>query len=446
MEIGGGLYTEQKQAMSAGQVQSLNVLALTNQELEDFLMNEYLENPMLENTGDKENEMITDVEKLYERGSSFRDLYLSNPDGEETPRSDVRAKQEAPLKEYLLSQLDQGSYPERTWNMMGYLIDCLDEKGYLSAPVEELAGPYGYQAEELRACLEELKELEPAGIFSKDLAECLERQLLEKGIQDETLFRLLRESFTDLMNGQLGAISRKLGISTVKVKEYLHLISTLNPRPVMDVSQDDTEYVVPDILVARHGGQWEVTINDSWMGEYRLNDYYLRLMEESQDPELTAYFKERLERARFVIGCVEQRRRTIVRIVEAVLALQEEYFEGTGPLKPMQQETVAGMLDIHVSTVSRAVKGKYIQYKQCVPLRSLFTAAVSESGGAGGVSAEEIRQRIRALIAGEGSQPLSDQRLTELLAEEGITVSRRAVAKYRMQMNLPDSRQRGMVK
>ena len=220
MEIGGGLYTEQKQAMSAGQVQSLNVLALTNQELEDFLMNEYLENPMLENTGDKENEMITDVEKLYERGSSFRDLYLSNPDGEETPRSDVRAKQEAPLKEYLLSQLDQGSYPERTWNMMGYLIDCLDEKGYLSAPVEELAGPYGYQAEELSACLEELKELEPAGIFSKDLAECLERQLLEKGIQDETLFRLLRESFTDLMNGQLGAISRKLGISTVKVKEY----------------------------------------------------------------------------------------------------------------------------------------------------------------------------------------------------------------------------------
>lgn len=446
MDIGTGLYVEQKQSLSVGQVQSLNVLALTNQELEDFLMDEYLENPMLENTNDKENEMITDMERIYESGSSFKDQYLENPEDEDRKRNDVRARQESSLKEYLLTQLDRGVYTARQWKIMEYLTDCLDEKGYLTCSVEELAGPSGYGAEELRQCLDVLKELEPAGIFSADLAECLEKQLRVKGVEDEKLFCLLREHLTELMGGQLGAISRKLGVSTVQVKEYIHMIGSLNPRPVMDIQKDGTEYVVPDIIVSRHGGQWEVSINDGWMGEYRFNDYYIRMMEESKDPELQAYFKERLERARFVINCVEQRRRTIVRIVEEILKLQTEYFEGTGALKPMQQEDIAERLGIHVSTVSRAVKGKYIQYRRSIPLKSLFSVALSESGaGEGGVSPEEIRRRIRVMIA-EEKRPLSDQKLAEKLLEQGISVSRRAVAKYRMQMNIPDSRQRGMLR
>ncbi|MDO4268727.1 MAG: RNA polymerase factor sigma-54 [Eubacteriales bacterium] len=446
MEIGTGLYVEQKQALSVGQVQSLNVLALTNQELEDFLMNEYLENPMLENTSDKENEMITDMERIYESGSSFKDQYLDNPEDEDRRRNDVRARQGSSLKEYLLTQLDRSAYSARQWEIMEYLTDCLDEKGYLTCPAEELAGPSGYEAAELRQCLAVLKELEPAGIFSADLAECLEKQLRVKGVVDEKLFRLLREFLTELMNGQIGVISRKLGVSTVQVKEYLRLIGSLNPRPVMDIQKDETEYVVPDIIVTRHGSQWDVSINDGWMGEYRFNDYYIHMMEQSKDPELQAYFKERLERARFVINCVEQRRRTIIRIVEEILKLQADYFEGTGDLKPMQQEDIAGRLGIHVSTVSRAIKGKYIQYRQSIPLKALFSVALSEGGdGEGGVSPEEIRRRIRAMIA-EEEKPLSDQKLAEQLLAEGISVSRRAVAKYRIQMNIPDSRQRGMLR
>ena len=212
---------------------------------------------------------------------------------------------------------------------------------------------------------------------------------------------------------------------------------------------------MPDIIVSRHGSMWDVSINDSWMGEYKFSNYYMRMMEQSQDPELLAYFKERLERARFVVNCVEQRRRTITRIVETVLDLQEDYFEGRGPLKPMQQEDVANLLGIHVSTVSRAIKGKYVQYKKSVPLKSLFStalpAAVPLSFAAGsegentGVSADQIKQKIRQMIEKEGKKPLSDQKITERLAEEGIQVSRRVVQKYRIQLNIPDSRQRGML-
>lgn len=446
MEMGSGLLVEQKQALSVGQVQSLNILALNNQELEDFLMNEYLENPMLENSGDKENEMFTDMEKMYEKGTSFRDQYLENPEEEEQSRNDVRARTENSLKEYLLNQLDRGSLSQREWETAEYLIDCRDEKGYFLYQTEELAQNSGYEQKELEQCLAVLKELEPVGIFSSSLAECLEKQLRVKGVEDETLFVLLRNHMQELMNGQIGMISRKLQVSTVQVKEYIHLIGTLNPRPVMDIQKDETEYVVPDILIARQNGQWEVTLNDGWMGEYRYNDYYIRMMEETKDPELQAYFRERLERARFVVNSVEQRRRTIVRIVEAVLELQKDYFEENGNLAPMQQEDIAQLLGIHVSTVSRAIKGKYIQYRKTIPLKALFTAGISDHEGDGAVSSDTIKQRLRQVIEEEGKKPLSDQKLAEQLEKEGISVSRRAVTKYRIQMNIPDSRQRGILK
>ncbi len=445
MEFGASLVLEQQQTLSVNQVQSLNILALTNQELEDFLMNEYLENPLLENTSDKENEMITDMEHLYECGSSFRDQYLDNPEEEERRRNDIRARQEDLLKAHLLAQMDTAAMTAKTREIMEYLIDCLDEKGYFPYDVRELAQSSGYGEADLCQCLSELKELEPVGIFSKDLAECLEKQLRVRGVKDEKLFRLLREYLVELMNGQIGIISRNLKISTVQVKEYIHLIGSLNPRPIMDIQEGENTYVVPDIIVTCHGGQWEVSINDGWMGEYKCSDYYMRMMEESSDPQLQAYFREKLERARFVLNCVEQRRRTIVRIVEAVIRCQADYFEGTGPLRPMQQEDIARELGIHVSTVSRAIKGKYIQYRKSIPLKALFTTGLSEKTGAESVSAEVIRERIRQMIAGEGKKPLSDQRLADRLSEEGIDVSRRAVAKYRMQMNIPDSRQRGLL-
>lgn len=446
MELGGSLLVEQKQTLSLGQVQSLNILVLNNQELENFLMNEYLENPMLENSSDKENEMFTDLEKMYEKGSSFREQYLNNPEEEEKSRNDVQAKTENFLKEYLQNQLDRSSCTDRTWEIYEYLIDCLDDKGYFTYETEELAENSGYLKEELDSCLETLKELEPVGIFSANLAECLEKQLRVNGVEDEKLFELLRNYILELMNGQIGTISRKLGISTVQVKAYIHLIGSLNPRPVMDIQKDDTEYVVPDILISRQGEQWEVTLNDGWMGEYRYNDYYIHMMEKSQDPELQAYFKERLERAHFVVNSVEQRRKTIIRIVETVLELQKAYFEGTGGLVPMQQEDVAQILGIHVSTVSRAIKGKYIQYRKTIPVKSLFTVGVSENSGENGISSDVIKKRICQLIAEEGEKSLSDQKLAEQLELEGITISRRAVAKYRIQMNIPDSRQRAMLK
>lgn len=439
---------EQKQSLSANQVQALNILALTNQELEDFMVNEYLENPMLENADHKEHELMTSIEHFsdWEAEAAYADQHPGSPDGQEPRRRELSDKKGNPLKENLLGQLNWKDYSKRQWNIMSYLIDCLDDRGFFTHDIRELSESSGYGEEELGQCLAVLRELEPAGIFSPNLAECLIKQLEERDMEDDTLNLLLREHLGDLLNGQIGTISRTLKISTIRVKEYIHLIGSLNPRPVMDAEHSEASYVVPDILVSRQGGRWNVEINDQWMGEYKYSDYYIRMMETSEDPELTAYFKERLERARFVVNCVEQRRRTIIRIVEAILKRQEDYFELKGPLAPMRLEDIGEDLELHASTVSRAIKGKYVQYKKTEPLKALFTSAVAKQGESDGISPEQIKERIRAMIGAEGKKTYSDQKLAEMLAGDGIIISRRAVAKYRIQMNIPDSRQRALLR
>lgn len=444
MELNNYIEAQQKQVLSVSQVQALNVLALTNQELEDFMVNEYLENPMLEHGDGKENEILTSVEKFADSETAYEDQHPGNPKEEDPYRRELSAKAGDRVKENLLGQLNWRDYTKRQWKMMSYLADCLDEKGFFTLSLEEVSAASGYEKEELSQCLEVLRGLEPAGIFSSGLEECLLKQLEAKGIQDETLCRILRDYLPQLVSGQIGAISRGLGISTVRVKEYIHLIGKLNPRPLMDIQAEEPAYVVPDVVVTRPGGSWRVEINDQWLGEYKYSDYYMRMMRQTGDPELTEYFKERLDRARFVINCVEQRRQTIIRVTEAILRRQEDYFEMRDSLKPMGMEDIAGDLGVHVSTVSRAVKGKYVQYKKTEPMKALFTSALSKNEESQGISPEKIKERIRAMIASEGKKPLSDQKLADSLALEGMEVSRRAVAKYRIQMNIPDSRQRGM--
>lgn len=208
----------------------------------------------------------------------------------------------------------------------------------------------------------------------------------------------------------------------------------------MNTDSGQTQYVVPDILISRENGKWKVTLNDSWMGEYTYNDYYIHMMQSASDPELREYFRSKLERARLIVTSIERRRTTIIRIVEAILELQSDFFLNRGKLMPMTMESVAQQLNISTSTVSRAIRNKYIQYRRSLLLRDLFSNAASESTE---VSAEIVRKRIQELVRDEDhSHPLSDDKIARALKEEGMAVSRRTVAKYRQQQGIPDSRLR----
>lgn len=444
MKLGNKLEVGQSQTLSANQVQSLNILAYTNQELDEFLTNEYLENPILECVSDKDEDMLTNVELLYEKGISYKEHYMEWEDEEIQRKNDIAAIPMDEIKSTLLLQLDKKEYNAGEWKLMEYLVECLDEGGFFPYNAEEIAGASGYGKNMVERCLKVLKDLEPVGVFSQDMQECLLKQVEAAGLCDEKLEAIIRDYMPELMKGHIGEVSRKLKLSTAEVKKYLHVIGGLNPRPFMNVQREASEYIIPDVIVSRQHGQWEIRLNDGWMGEYKYNDYYIRMMQEAKDPELAAYFKERLERARFVVHAVEQRRNTIVRIVEAILDIQKEYFENRGSLQPMSMGDVAAMAEVHVSTVSRAIRGKYLQYKNIILLRDLFTGSVGEHDGDAEISSEAIMGRIRELIQAE-EKPLSDAAIAERLKAEGMEISRRTVAKYRARLGFLDSRQRAYV-
>lgn len=366
------LILEQAQTLSGAQIQSLKVLEYTNQELDAFLQTEYLENPLLETSMDRQEETMQNLEKFYETGSEYSGEQVRENDDDVDRRGDVRAKEQWTRERMVMEQLPHGRYSGEERKLIRYLAGCLDDSGYFPYEAQDIANASGYGAELVEKCLRELKELEPAGIFARDLSECLVLQLQRAGVQDPKLYEMTEHCLDEILKGQVSRVTRQLHISTVQAKEYMHILSTLNPRPLAEEGRE-TQYIVPDILVVREGGSWKAELNDRWMGEYHLNDYYVRMMETAQDQELKEYFAEKLSRAKDVLECVEQRRETIQKIVYEILERQSGYFLRGEALKPMTQEEIAQALKISSATVIRAVQGKYLQYQKTVLLQALFS-------------------------------------------------------------------------
>ena len=431
---------ELHQSLSPQQIQSLQILTYNNQELEAFLKNEYFENPLLENTIDKQGEMLQNLETLYENDEGCRREYIADDEDDE-PRREIRAEEKLSLRQIVLEQLSHRSLSKREWDILESLIQFANEQGFLDYDPLEIAADLGFGRDEVNHCLDILKGLEPAGIFASGIEECLIIQLQRQGCTDDVLFRLIRGHMREILEGRYSNASRTLGISTSQVKKYLRIISELHPYPVLERQSGVVEYIVPDIIIRREkGGEWEVSLNDGWMGEYRCNEYYVRMMKTTSDPELKEYFEEKLRRAVFIMNCVEKRRETLINICRAILYLQEDHFLNGAPVTPMLMKKVAELAGINGSTVSRAVQGKYIMYKKTELLRDFFSGKAIEGSE---VSGREIRNILTDMIRKEDREkPLSDMQIVEAMEQMGIAISRRTVNKYRKQMGIPDSRHR----
>lgn len=438
---------DQRQTLSQTQIQSLEILAMDNISLNDYMQNEYMENAILEYAPSD-----TDVPLRMEDYKSWYDKNVYTDYGETAAAAEDQQKEfvsgnQYELRHYLKSQLSPKKYTTRQLYVIDYLIDCLDSQGYYQVPIREAAQKTGASETDVRICLTDLRQLEPYGIFSENLSQCLLRQLEAQGIRDEKLCAIITSHLEDVASGRISYISRSLGLSTVQVRKYIYLIQKLNPRPLQGFNTSGTTYIVPDIILTFSEGQWEIQMNDSWMGAYHINDYYYKMMRTAEDDDIYAYFRNCLHRARFLLNSLEQRRKTMLRITEAIAHYQQDFFLGKGLLRPMMMEDISGALSIHVSTVSRGISGKYLQYPGgTILMRDLFTTAVSGSSLTEGLTAEQIKQHISRLIAAEDKeQPLSDQMLAARLAERDIHISRRTVAKYREELGIPKSFDRRLV-
>lgn len=439
MELNYGMSLEQKQQLSQNQIQSLEVLAMDSVELSEFLQDEYLENPLLDYS--EEHAMPggrEDIGQTYEQPPVLEQNYDDTAEEEDRRRKDIPMPETESIKNYILEQLPDGACSRK---LAEFMTDCLDDNGFFTIPVAEVAQKTGVPEAEVSWTLKVLQELEPYGIFAPDLKHSLLKQLEMQGLKNDPVSQVVKEHLQDVADGKISAISRALKLSTAEVRKCIDQIAKLNPRPLGEFGGKRNDYVVPDIIFRKDDGKWEIELNDGWVEDYHINDYYLKMMKESTDPQLGAYFQKKLERIRFVMNSIAQRRRTILQISEQILNVQEYFLDGTGFLKPMTMTDVAESLGIHTSTVSRAIKGKYIQYPcGTILMKHLFTASVSAAEGSDAVGTMQIKELMKELIRNEDkNKPYSDQKLSSLLKERGIEISRRAVAKYREELGIRGS-------
>ncbi|GAA0805276.1 RNA polymerase factor sigma-54 [Faecalicatena orotica] len=448
MDYGQGMEQKARQtlAMTPAQLQKLEILAMGNQELMQFLEDEQMENPML----DYETCSAAGEEYVV-LGEWFRKNDYAEPDdravvNEDMSYQEVPEKEDVSLREYLKSQIrhcpaskEHKKIREREHEreleaVMNRLLEYIDENtGYFTEPKEYLGCIMKCPLETFEEALFIIRGMEPAGIGAFSLSDCLELQLERAGIKDDLLIEIIDNFLGEVALGNINHISRKLKVSTGKVKQCIRMIKSLNPRPAKGFGTDDTVYVIPDIRAVKDKNGWEVTIRNSGTSHIRLNSMYMQMAQNAAEPDIQLYFQEKITRAKNIIRAIEQRENTIRQVIQCVLKYQEGYALGFTRRTQLTMKQVAEELEIHPSTVTRAVKDKYIELPSGVfAVKDLFQASHQAEGEKGEPEQEKMILLINKLIETEDKKkPLSDKNISEKLQSRGITIARRTVAKYR---------------
>ncbi len=381
-------------------------------------------------------------------------------EGDNAPAADAAATQrhaafmdsltgQETLAEHLETQLLQSALPAEVEAAALSLIRALDKRGYFPADAtpEQIAAQEGISRSVLSRALAAVRDLDPAGVGARDLRESLLLQLTRLGEGSTLAARLLREQWDALVRHRYAEAAEALEFEEEAVARAAHRIARLNPNPGNCFAEVERTIIVPDVIITREGSELTASLTGEHMPRLTLSAHYRDMMAEQADkPELRQYLSRCFREGRAFIHALAERQRTILSVAQALTRHQRAFFlRGPQALAPLHMDVIAAELGVHVSTISRAVRGKYLRCAYGVfELRSFFSAALpsSEAGG-DAVSAATAQARLRALIEAENpARPLSDARLGDLLAAEGIPLARRTIAKYREQMNILPAAQR----
>jgi RNA polymerase sigma-54 factor len=288
-----------------------------------------------------------------------------------------------------------------------------------------------------------VQSLDPAGVASRDLTECLRIQLRMLGLENSPADVMVRDHMKQLQSHQYGEISRQMGLTTEEVAHHLEIVKRLDPRPGNRYSPERSAYILPDVFVVKEGDDYKIVLNDDGLPKLRISPTYRRMLDDrrADSEETRAYVKEKLRSALWLLKSVDQRQRTIYKVSESIVRHQRAFLDhGISHLRPLVLRDVASDIGMHESTVSRVVANKYMHTPRGVfELRFFFHSGITSSMGEA-VSSVTIKQRIRKMIEEEDSQrPLSDSRIADVLGSEGLPLARRTVAKYREELRIPPS-------
>jgi RNA polymerase sigma-54 factor len=355
------------------------------------------------------------------------------------------AAAEPTLQEHLLQQVALTGLTERDKRLAALIIGHLDEDGYLKSELEELRESAAealpdLEIEELSAALKHVQNLEPTGVGARDAAECLELQLRALPADTprrDTAITLVTRHLDVLAARDFNRLKRVLNVSEDDLREVRALILSLDPKPGRAFGGGDVRYVVPDVVVRKSGGRWIATLNRDAMPRLRVNKLYADILQASRENG-GKHLSGQLQEARWLIKNVQQRFDTILRVTQAIVDRQKNFFEhGEVAMRPLVLREIAEAVGLHESTISRVTTQKYMLTPRGIfELKYFFGSHVSTDTG-GACSATAIRALIKQLVAAEdGRKPLSDHRISDILAQQGIQVARRTVAKYREAMHI----------
>lgn len=462
MRISYNLKLEQTQKliMTPELQQAINLLQLSALDLQTYVQNELLSNPVLEidegEEPDKRTEEVTVTDGMekdpidwdeYLRDQCLEPLpYVSMRQQEDSPGFDYYLSKEPTLQEHLLFQLGLCSLTGTEKRIGDFIIGNIDQHGYLKGEIDELAMLIGVDPGEISEILEVIQKFDPIGVGARNLQECLLLQLQERSDVHPLAVRIVESYLPEVADNKFKKIASELKVDPAEVQAAVDCIRTLEPKPgrlIGDVR--DVRYVVPDVAVEKVEGEYVVLVNEHSIPRLTVNTYYRSLLgKESSESSTGTFIKSRLDSALWLLRSIEQRRITLYRVMESIVDKQRAFFnEGIKQLKPMTLRQVADEIGVHESTVSRATANKFAQTPRGLyPLKFFFASGVEDFHGTA-VSSESVKCHLRELIDGENvHRPLSDQKLMELLAKRGIVVSRRTVAKYREEMAIPSSNKR----
>jgi RNA polymerase sigma-54 factor len=466
--------------------QAMDLLYMPLLDLQQHLKQELLNNPFLE--------MVEPEEEEDEEGAEAAEE-TQTPEEEKTPNDEIDwegilldgfdaggRREEHEEKEYyepvtvdtrdlsdhLRDQIALLDLDPRQMLLAEEFIGNINEDGYLACPVEDIRQSINdvvlkaaeasdrdpdeipvYTEEEVARMLDTVQALDPAGVGARDLRECLMLQLKDAGLEQSVPYRLVRDCFDELINHRWSDISKRFGISPSDVQKAADEIAKLDPKPGLMYSDASDNYIIPDLVVEKIDGKYHVFLNDANLPRLKLSRAYQEIARDKKkfDGENKEFISNKLNSANWMIQAIEQRRQTMLKVMNYIVERQRDFFEkGVQYLKPLTLREVAEVISMHESTVSRVTNEKFVQTPRGVlPLKFFFSSGLSTTGGED-VSARGIKDQIQKLVENEDPKhPLTDQAIVNILKESGVQIARRTVAKYRDQLGVLSARMRKRV-
>lgn len=451
------LTTEQKQILSQKMIQSSEILQMASSQLNEYLNEQLLENPVMELTETQPEQFDKKELEKYQwicsHDEQNRYLYqkVEAPDDDQ-PGWNIDTEPPESLSSHLWSQILTKALPPEQEAPLKFLLDSLDHRGYFTDSIGEFAARFGLNDRQAEELLLLVQSLEPAGVGARSLEECLCLQLRREGCLTPELEQFIQCHLQELAKNQLPAISKSMKLPIETIKEFSSRIKMLNPKPgSLFCDSRQTSYIVPDVVIVKFKGYFDILLNESLYPDITVSREYIQMLQKQEDQEVQKYLLDKIHQTEWLKQCIAQRNATLLSVVRMILNMQKEFFQyGSEGLKPLRMADVASALNIHESTVSRAVREKYLQCSWGIfPLRYFFAkaavrvpqsteAAQAEISSSVGTTVSDIKQAMKRIIAEENKQkPYSDRILTEKLALQGYLLSRRTVAKYREEEQIP---------